>query len=163
MSISIIKVENNTVNTLAEIGNEIWHEYYTPLLGAEQVEYMVDKFQSVNGITEQLDNGYEYYFALYNNEIAGYFGVQPQEESLFLSKLYLKKAFRGKGIASEALAYIKQIAEKHNKDNITLTVNRYNDNTIEVYKHFGFEVIKEQKADIGSGFYMDDFVMSLKL
>ena len=52
---------------------------------------MVEKFQSVNGITKQLDDGYEYYFALYNGEIAGYFGVQPQEGSLFLSKLYLKR------------------------------------------------------------------------
>ncbi len=163
MSITIEKVERNNVATLAEVANGIWHEYFTPLLGIEQVEYMVDKFQSVKGITGQLDNGYEYYFALYNGEIAGYFGVQPQDESLFLSKLYLKKEFRGKGVASKMLENIKAIAKNYTKDKITLTVNRYNYNTIEVYKHFGFDIIKEQKADIGNGFYMDDYVMALNL
>ncbi|MEE0060497.1 MAG: GNAT family N-acetyltransferase [Acutalibacteraceae bacterium] len=163
MSINIIRVKSNDVATLAMVGNEIWHEYYTPLLGVEQVDYMVDKFQSVKGISYQLDNGYEYYFAVDDDKIAGYFGVQPQEESLFLSKLYLKKDFRGKGIASVMLAYIKEIAEKYSKNKITLTVNRYNDNTIAVYKHLGFEIIEEQKADIGNGFYMDDYVMQLQL
>ena len=63
MSISIEKVEPSRVEALAEVANGIWHEYFTPLLGIEQVEYMVDKFQSVKGITSQLDSGYEYYFA----------------------------------------------------------------------------------------------------
>lgn len=163
MSIKIVKLEHNNVDALAKMGNEIWHEYYTPLLGVEQVEYMVDKFQSVKGITYQLDNGYEYYFALYNDEIAGYFGVQPQDESLFLSKLYLKKEFRGKGIGSKMLQYIKMRAKEYDKEKITLTVNRYNDNSIEVYKHFGFAIVNEQKADIGNGFYMDDYIMALQL
>ncbi len=163
MSISIEKVEPSRVEALAEVANGIWHEYFTPLLGIEQVEYMVDKFQSVKGITSQLDSGYEYYFALFGEEIAGYFGVQPQDDSLFLSKLYLKKEFRGKGVATKMLAYIKDIAKKYGANKITLTVNRYNHNTIEVYKHFGFDIIKEQKADIGNGFYMDDYVMALQL
>ena len=163
MSITIKRVDRDNVDKLAEVANGIWHEYFTPLLGIEQVEYMVDKFQSVKGITNQLDNGYEYYFALSDNEVAGYFGVQPQDESLFLSKLYLKKEFRGKGVATKMLENIKQIAKNYSKDKITLTVNRYNHHTIEVYKHFGFDIIKEQKADIGNGFYMDDYVMALNL
>ena len=55
--------------------------------------------------------------------------------------------------------YIKDMAKKDGKAKITLTVNRHNHHTIDVYKHFGFETIKEQKADIGNGFYMDDYVM----
>lgn len=162
-NISIKKVKQNDIQTLAEVANEIWHEYFTPIIGLQQVEYMVDKFQSVKGITSQLDNGYEYYFAMHNGEIAGYFGIQLQSDNLFLSKLYLKKDFRGKGIASQMLAYIKNIACYNNKSKITLTVNRHNYHTIDVYKHFGFDIEKEQKADIGNGFYMDDYVMVLAL
>lgn len=161
--VCIQKVLHNQIQTLAEVANEIWHEYFTPIIGLQQVEYMVDKFQSVKGITAQLEAGYEYYFAIYNGEIAGYFGIQLQSDNLFLSKLYLKKAFRGKGIASQMLAYIKNIACDNSKSKITLTVNRHNYHTINVYKHFGFEIEKEQKADIGNGFYMDDYVMALAL
>ena len=161
--LSIKRVKQEDIQTLAEVANEIWHEYFTPIIGLQQVEYMVDKFQSVKGITAQLEAGYEYYFVTYNGEIAGYFGIQLQSDNLFLSKLYLKKAFRGKGIATQMLAYIKNIACDNSKSKITLTVNRYNYHTIDVYKHFGFEIEKEQKADIGNGFYMDDYVMTLGL
>ena len=44
-----------------------------------------------------------------------------------------------------------------------LTVNRYNDHTIDVYKHWGFTVAREQCADIGNGFVMDDYVMELEV
>ncbi len=161
--IIIKRVEQGDIQALAEVANEIWHEYFTPIIGLQQVEYMVDKFQSVKGIIGQLDNGYEYYFAVHNGEIAGYFGIQLQSDNLFLSKLYLKKEFRGKGISSQMLTYIKNIAYNNCKSKITLTVNRYNYHTIDVYKHFGFEIEKEQKADIGNGFYMDDYVMILAL
>lgn len=157
----IQKVINTNIPTLAEVASEIWYEYYTPIIGLQQVEYMVEKFQSVEVITQQIDNGYEYYFAIYNGEIAGYFGAQPQNNNLFLSKLYIKKAFRGKGISTQIFAYIKDIALKYGKSKITLTINRYNYDTIDIYKHFGFKVEREEKADIGNGFYMDDYIMTL--
>lgn len=163
MSISIQRVERTDIPTLAEVADDIWHEYFTPIIGLQQVEYMVEKFQSVKGLTKQFDNGYQYYFTVYNGEIVGYFGVQPQQNSLFLSKLYLKKDFRGKGISSQMLTYIKNVALECCKSEIILTVNKHNHNTIEVYKHFGFEITKEQKADIGNGFYMDDYIMHLML
>lgn len=161
--IEIKRASKDEISKLAEVANQIWHEYLIPIIGEEQVEYMVDKFQSVQGITEQIQKGYQYYFALYNNEVAGYFGIQPQNEKLFLSKLYLKKEFRGKGIASNMFSYIVDTAKSSDKKSIYLTVNRYNDNTISVYKHMGFEIVKEQKADIGNGFYMDDYIMEYQL
>lgn len=157
--LEIKRVQVNEIPKLAEVANEIWHEYFIPIIGEKQVEYMVEKFQSVKGITEQSEKGYEYYFALYDDEIVGYFGIQPQEEKLFLSKLYLKKRFRGKGIATKLFSYIVDIAKSYDKKLIYLTVNKHNDNTISVYKHMGFKIVSEQKADIGKGFYMDDYIM----
>lgn len=163
MDISIQRVERTDISTLAEVADDIWHEYFTPIIGLQQVEYMIEKFQSVKGLTKQFDNGYQYYFTVYNGKIVGYFGVQLQQDSLFLSKLYLKKDFRGKGISSQMLTYIKNMALECGRSEIVLTVNKHNHNTIEVYKHFGFEITKEQKADIGNGFYMDDYIMCLML
>jgi len=42
-----------------------------------------------------------------------------------------------------------------------LTVNINNRQAINVYKHKGFIVAYDQKADIGNGYYMDDHVMEL--
>lgn len=96
--LTIRKVENSDIEVLAEKANEIWHEYFIPIIGLEQVEYMVEKFQSVKGLTQQINQGYSYYFALVDDSVVGYFGVQPQCDKLFLSKLYLEKQSRGKGI-----------------------------------------------------------------
>ena len=44
---------------------------------------------------------------------------------------------------------------------VWLTVNRHNSQAIEWYQRKGFTITDEQKADIGRGFYMDDFIMEL--
>ena len=77
-------------------------------------------------------------------------------DGIFLSKIYLIDTFRGNGIASEAIRIIAKTGSP-----ITLTVNRGNLRAIRAYEKMGFVKIREQKADIGSGFIMDDYVMQL--
>ena len=45
---------------------------------------------------------------------------------------------------------------------IELNVNRFND-AVRVYEKLGFRRIREEKNDIGHGYYMDDYVYSLEL
>lgn len=40
-------------------------------------------------------------------------------------------------------------------------MNRFNSHTIDIYRHFGFTVIREEKNDIGGGYYMDDYIMEV--
>ena len=42
------------IDAMCEIASRIWHDHYTPILGAAQVEYMVDKFQSPHAGTAQV-------------------------------------------------------------------------------------------------------------
>ena len=96
---NLIEVKENDIKTLAELTNEIWHEYWPCILLAEQIDYMVEKFQSENAIINQMKNkNYRYYFINYENQNIGYIGVSPHSDYLFLSKLYIKKEFRHKGI-----------------------------------------------------------------
>lgn len=77
------------INTTAKLANEIWHQHFTPIIGIDQVEYMIDKFQSVPALTKQLEEGYEYFLILSDGKPAGYSGIHVKENSLFLSKLYV--------------------------------------------------------------------------
>ena len=53
------------IETLAALASKIWHEHYTPLLGAAQVDYMVEKFQSAPALAHQMEHeGYTYYLLL---------------------------------------------------------------------------------------------------
>ena len=40
-----------------------------------------------------------------------------------------------------------------------LTVNKYNEHAIDVYKHYGFKIVDSVVTDIGNGFVMDDYIM----
>ncbi|CVI72497.1 Acetyltransferase (GNAT) family protein [Clostridiales bacterium CHKCI001] len=147
------------IELLAATANEIWHEYFPCILTKEQIDYMVAKFQSKQPMTEQIADGYLYYLVKLNDTIIGYIGLHPEEKKLFLSKLYLKNEARNHGYASQMLEFIEQVARDLGLSSIYLTVNKYNEHSIAVYKKKGFLTIKDQVADIGNGFVMDDYIM----
>ena len=159
----IIKLEApEQLRANAELAAEIWREHFHGIISDEQIEYMLEKFQSFEAMTRQVSQEhYEYYGLFSGGEQLGYFAVADnQDGTLFLSKLYLKKQFRGRGLASEMFERIKGIGRERGLKSVWLTVNRHNDSSIAVYRHWGMKVIREQAADIGNGFVMDDYVFS---
>lgn len=147
-------------SALAALARDIWEEHYTSILGEAQVQYMLATLQSEAAIEAELRAGKTYWLAQLDGEDAGYVSYELQEDQLFLSKFYLKSSARGKGLGRDLFEQLKQTAQKHGLNQIGLTVNKYNDTTIAVYKKLGFSKEKEQVADIGSGFVMDDYVLS---
>ena len=160
-----INIANSEVdfNTITKLASTIWKEHYTPIIGIEQVDYMLDKFQSVNAIKKQIEEGAEYYLISYKNESVGYLSVSTKESSLFLSKIYILSSQRGKRIGKTSMEFIGEIAIKNQCENISLTVNKYNTNSIKAYEKMGFVKVKEIVIDIGNGFVMDDFKMEKSL
>nr|WP_274380796.1 GNAT family N-acetyltransferase [Anaerosporobacter faecicola] len=121
---------------------------------------MVERFQSEHAVKEQMaTQGYEYYLIKDNDVAVGYIGLVMEEDKIFLSKLYIAKESRKKGLATKAFGFLQDLAKEEKKQKIWLTVNRYNVDSIAVYEKKGFVKIKEQVADIGNGYVMDDFVM----
>ena len=162
MDISLKKItDDEQVKELARVADEVWHEYFPCILSDEQVDYMVEKFQSYEAMTKQMEDGYEYYFIMAGQDIAGYMGIHEEasQKKMFLSKLYLKNAHRGKGYAGKTLNKLFDMARERELNMIWLTVNKYNQHTIAVYEHMGFAKARTQVADIGNGFVMDDYVM----
>ncbi len=150
---------NEDIKAIADLGAIVWSEHYTPILGREQVDYMVEKFQSEKAITEAVENGgYIYYGAYDGSRLAAYCGICPEEDgTVFLSKLYADKEYRGKGVSRLFLENI--IKTFPDTKRIYLTVNKNNDSSIAVYEHIGFKKVREEKTDIGNGFFMDDDIM----
>lgn len=163
MAVQFVRVESDDqIDQLAQMASAIWKEYWPDIIGSEQTDYMVDKFQSASAIKDQMtEQGYEYYVMSDGDTKVGYLGLQPQpdDERLFLSKLYLYKDARGQGYSSEAFAYLESVCRDRDLDAIWLTVNKNNKKAIDVYKVKGFETVRSQTMPIGEGFVMDDFVM----
>ena len=76
------------IRATAKLAREIWTEHFTAIIGADQVEYMLDKFQSENAIADQIQNkGYVYYLIEESKQAIGYCAIVLEEDELFLSKL----------------------------------------------------------------------------
>lgn len=150
------------IASLAELADEIWHEYWPELIGADQTDYMVDLFQSPEALTTSIhEDGYVYWLLRDGGDTVGYVGVHPEEDTgkLFISKVYLLANARGKGYATRVIAYLNSFSLVNGLKAMYLTVNKGNDMAIRAYKAKGFETVDKVVSDIGNGFVMDDYIM----
>ena len=180
---------------ISKLAKEIWVEYYTPLIGQAQTEYMISTFQSADRIQKDIEEkGFSYFTAFAGNDIdnsnsigiardsdniskttkpVGYFALQPDEKGVFISKIYISKEYRRRGIAGEIIQFsvcfaqeaiqsaeTKYDSSRYETPRLWLTVNKGNSGSIEFYKKSGFEIIEEAVTDIGNGFVMDDYIMA---
>lgn len=158
-----VKTEQQ-IEAAAALADEIWHEWFPSILSAEQIDYMVDKFQSVRAMTEQINGGYTYYILRKGDTRIGYTAIRTDaDRRLFLSKIYIKKEYRGNGYAREVFTFLKNYCREHGLHAIWLTVNKHNDSSIAVYKKSGFRIIGEDVTDIGNGYVMDDYFFQLDI
>ena len=156
----IVTACHEDLEKLEELASFVWHESYEELLGKDQVEYMLGRFQNRGAFEKQLSEGYVYRICLIDEEMAGYTASVLENDRIFLSKLYLKKKYHGRGIGKALVEDV--IALYPEAKAIYLTVNKYNP-SYHIYRHLGFRVIDSVCTDIGEGYFMDDYVMQRDL
>lgn len=149
--------------TVAALADEIWHEHYGAFLAADHIDYMVKNFQSAEAVAAQCADGAEYYIAVVDGVPSGYIGLEFPDKECFLSKLYLRKSMRGRGIGSAMFDLAEKLAKQHGESSLMLHVNKYNASSIAVYEKRGFVKQRDLVTDIGHGYVMDDFVLVKQL
>lgn len=164
--IEMIELNGDDRERAAELeilAREIWTEHYTPIIGGEQVDYMLSKLQSTDSILKAIaSDGYRYFMVYDGEKPVGYFAVKPERDrkSLLLSKLYLHRDCRGRGLSRLILDKVKHMAREYGLDHVMLFVNKHN-SSVEIYKKLGFEIVEDLVTDIGNGYVMDDYRMSM--
>lgn len=144
---------NEDIYDLSELASEIWHESYSSMLPSEQINYMLNKFLSVPSMKKQIEDFTEFYIITKNNQHVGFFSF-VLNDTIFLSKLYVKSNYRLQGHAKSVINYLKSYVRP-----IVLTVNVNNQRAINFYEKLGFRIVKPIKTDIGCGYFMDDYLM----
>jgi ribosomal protein S18 acetylase RimI-like enzyme len=158
--------EAKDIEEVAALAHEIWNEHFPPIIGQAQVDYMLAELQSAPAITRQIrDGGYEYFFIVDGGERVGYLAVVPDFEgsAMQLSKIYLKRGARGRGVGRAILAQIEQECRRCGLRELWLTVNKDNADSIAFYERVGFIITDAMVTDIGGGFVMDDYRMLKRL
>lgn len=162
--ISFLKMNDNSseIETMSRLATNILREYYDPLIGVSQNDYMLSIFQTPTAIKEQYERGYQYYFICLNNENIGFLAFYLRKDHLYLSKIYLKKEYRNKGYGRIILSFLKEETLKLGVYKIELNVNKYNPTRF-VYEALGFKKVRDECNDIGNGYFMDDYVYALEI
>lgn len=161
------------IEYLSRLATQIVREHFDPIIGKEQNDYMLARFQTPEAIARQLDEGYEYCFVCPPGTTGseppeqrriGFVAFRPEgTDELCLSKFYLRSDQRGRGYSHDMLEFVRREASRHDCSRITLNVNRNNFQAILAYEHLGFQKVGESRRDIGQGFVMDDLVYELSL
>lgn len=151
------------IERMSALASSIVKEHFDPIIGAAQNDYMIERFQSPSAIASILAEGYRYFFVVGpDSEEIGFVAFVPHDDSLYLSKFYLRKDARGHGYAHQMMAFVAQAARELGYSAITLNVNRENDARF-AYEKMGFRIIRAEANDIGAGYVMDDYVYELEI
>jgi len=162
--IEFVRLENDEkeIERMSAMATAIVREHFDPLIGKEQNDYMLSLFQTPGAIASQLAEGYRYYFVRKDGEDIGFTAFYPRQDAMYLSKFYLYRQERAKGYAHAMLEFVESETRKEGLQAVELNVNRFN-SAVKVYEKLGFEIIREEKNEIGHGFIMDDYVFRKQL
>ena len=147
------------IDCLTGLIQEIWPEVFIPIIGKEQVDYMLVHYQGKDVITAEIERGVRYFFIKEQDRFIGYFAYSLEEDHLAVSKIYFKKEFRGLGLSSKVFSYFEEAARSNKKEKLVLHVNRLNKQAVEVYLHRGFKIVKTVDQPLGDRFFLNDYWM----
>ena len=155
--------EINLINGLAY---RIWPEAYKSILAPDQMEYMLNLIYSPSSLKKQMKDLQHKFIIVYDNNLpAGFasYSLKLKSKNIFrLHKIYILHELQGKGIGKYLLNKIIADVKPTGAKFLELNVNR-NNKALEFYKKLGFKIISEEDIDIDNGYFMNDYVMNLRL
>ena len=151
------------IRSLADI---CFRHTYRTILSDGQMEYMMEWMYSEESLQRQMEEqGHVYFLCFYGDVPVGYVSVSPEGDDLFhLQKIYLLPDRQGSGLGrilfQTAVSHVKSVHPA--PCTVELNVNRSNP-AVGFYEHLGMTRARQGDFPIGNGFYMNDYIMSLKV
>ena len=163
----IRKVGTESIATIRSLAILTWQTAYKDILTPEQMNYMLDRIYSPASLRQQITElGHQFVIIFHENVAAGFASYCPKTEATptvyRLHKIYLDPALQGKGLGFALMNFVLNEAKSAGATDLELNVNRQNA-TQAFYKKLGFTILREEDIDIGNGYFMNDYVMSLQL
>lgn len=149
------------VEAILQIAHQTWWPTYEPLLGKEQVAYMLGELYTAGKITRQIEEKLQTFLLLTEDGVPVAFAAySPRDEDADiykLHKLYCLPVTQGKGYGKILINAVADKTREAGKGTLDLNVNRYN-NAKSFYEKMGFAVVREEDIPIGP-YWMNDYVM----
>ncbi|WP_248930619.1 GNAT family N-acetyltransferase [Paenibacillus hamazuiensis] len=147
MTIKITKCSLEDLQILQELSIETFNDTFKDQNSPENMKAYLERAFNSEQLEKELANGSsEFFFILFNEELAGYLKVNMNDaqsekmgdESLEIERIYIRSHFQRKGLGKYLINKAMEIAKSQNKKMIWLGVWEKNENAIDFYKKMGF-------------------------
>lgn len=171
MSIHLQKITKNNVQDLQEVSIQTFTETFKDNNSEKSLNDYLNTAYELTKLEKELENPHsEFYFAYFNNELAGYLKININdaqsekmgENALEVERIYIKKSFKRRGIGRHLIETAEQLAKKYQKNLMWLRVWEYNPKAIAFYETLGFKVIGAHSFFMGEE-EQTDLIMSKQL
>lgn len=155
------------IPVIRSIAHATWPVAYVPaILDPPQLNYMLDLLYSEQALTEAMTRKDQLFLLLNDGRtdiaFASYTPHFHDKPITRLNKLYVLPEQQGSGAGKRLLGMVLEQARAGGDEAVELNVNKRNV-AIKFYERMGFRIDREEVIDIGQGYVMDDYVMSLPL
>ncbi len=151
------------LNTIPKLAYDIWPSAYGSILGKDQLEYMLNMIYSLSSLEHQFNILKHNFILVIENDVpVGFASFSSHEDSAIfhLNKIYVLPDQQKKNIGKIMLQYVIEEIKIKGAVSLQLNVNRHN-KAVHFYEKQGFKIIREEDIDIGSGYFMNDYIMEL--
>jgi GNAT superfamily N-acetyltransferase len=155
-------LERDELNVVKALAYDIWPRVYDYMISSEQINYMLSLMYDLDQLKQQWLEGVKFVLLEVEGIPQGFAAFEEKENLVFLHKLYLRPEMQGKGFGKKMLQVAIDYAIDSKKPSLELTVNR-NNKSLDFYLGNGFVIKEEKDFDIGGGYFMNDFILSLPL
>ena len=153
-------LERDELNVVKALAHDIWPRVYDYMISSEQISYMLSMMYDLDKLKQQWLEGLKFVLLEVEGIPQGFAAFEEKENCVFLHKLYLRPEMQGQGFGKKMLQVAIDFAIDSKKPSLELTVNR-NNKSLDFYLGNGFEIKEEKDFDIGSGYFMNDYILSL--
>ncbi len=148
---------------IRELTFAIWPQTYSHIISQAQIDYMLDMMYSPASLQKQMEDG-SIFIIVYDDKLpVGFAAYKPIDHLAWkLDKIYILSSQQGKGTGKFIINYIVDEIRLKQALALQLNVNRQN-KAKDFYEKLGFTIIDTADFDIGNGFFMKDYIMSLSI
>ena len=152
------------IPTIRKMAYITWPVTYGEILSGSQLAYMLDLFYSDSALEAQVNGDHHFLLVHQENTVLGFAAFSPSADAGVnqLHKLYVLPEAQGSGAGKTLLQEVIQHSREAGAHALRLNVNRFN-KARSFYEKQGFTIIAEKDISIGEGYYMNDYVMEIRL
>lgn len=166
MRIDVLPVNPEDVDGIARLAQKTWGVAYAGIISRAQMDYMLAERYAPDRLREELSRQDIWWDkGLAEGELAAFASTHRTATAgeIKLDKLYVDPRRQRLGLGGYLVRHVVERARKGGFDTLILAVNKRNTQAISAYEKYGFAIRESVCVDIGSGFVMDDFIMSISL